>query len=46
VRGVEFDDLHTLHGTLAALAELQQALPGALLTDRPLRLTLDRRPFL
>lgn len=44
--GVVFDDLHTLHGTLAALAELQQALPGALRTERPLRLTLDRRPFL
>lgn len=43
---VVFEDLHALHGTVAALAELQQALPGVVSTDRPLRLTLDRRPFL
>lgn len=40
------NDLHTLFGTLCALAELQQALPGHLRTDRPLRLVLDRRPFI
>ena len=28
------------------LAELQKALPGALRTEQPLRLVLDRRPFL
>ena len=39
-------DLHQLFGVLCALAELQQALPGLLLTERPLRLVLDRRPFI
>lgn len=39
-------DLHQLFGMLCALAELQQALPGLLVTDRPLRLVLDRRPFI
>ncbi|GGX97154.1 hypothetical protein GJV26_03310 [Massilia dura] len=41
-----FEDLHALNGTISALAELQQALPGLLLTARPLRLALDRRPFI
>lgn len=40
------DDLHGLFGTLCALAELQQALPGELASPRPLRLVLDRRPFI
>jgi hypothetical protein len=40
------DDLHALFGTLCALAELQQALPGEIQTERPLRLVLDRRPFI
>jgi hypothetical protein len=40
------DDLHALFGTLCALAELQQALPGEVRTGRPLRLVLDRRPFI
>ncbi|MGH0036582.1 MAG: hypothetical protein ACQGVK_16265 [Myxococcota bacterium] len=40
------DDLHSLFGTLCALAELQQALPGELTSPRPLRLVLDRRPFI
>ena len=40
------NDLHTLFGGVCALAELQQALPGELLSDRPLRLVLDRRPFI
>jgi len=40
------DDLHALFGTLCALAELQQALPGELRSERPLRLVLDRRPFI
>ncbi len=39
------NDLHRLFGTLCALAELQQALPGILRSRRPLRLVLDRRPF-
>ncbi|MCK6555861.1 hypothetical protein L6Q96_14990 [Candidatus Binatia bacterium] len=39
------NDLHQLFGAVCALAELQQALPGMLRTERPLRLVLDRRPF-
>jgi hypothetical protein len=38
------NDLHQLFGAVCAVAELQQALPGLLRTDRPLRLVLDRRP--
>lgn len=41
-----FNDLHSLFGTVCALAELQQALPGMLKTERPLKLVLDRRPFI
>ncbi len=40
------NDLHMLFGAVCALAELQQSLRGELLTDRPLRLVLDRRPFI
>jgi hypothetical protein len=40
------DDLHTLFGALCCLAELQTALPGQIRTSRPLRLVLDRRPFI
>jgi hypothetical protein len=40
------DDLHALFGAACALAELQAALPGAIRTERPLRLVLDRRPFI
>lgn len=40
------DDLHALFGAVCALAELQQALPGELSSRRPLRLVLDRRPFI
>jgi hypothetical protein len=39
-------DLHRLFGATCALAELQAALPGDLRTERPLRLVLDRRPFI
>lgn len=39
-------DLHTLFAGLSALAVLQEALPGLLRTERPLRLVLDRKPFL
>lgn len=41
-----FNDLHGLFGTLCALAELQQALPGKIKSKRPLKLVLDRRPFI
>jgi hypothetical protein len=42
----EFDDLHKLFGAMCCLAELQQAVPGLIKTERPLRLVLDRRPFI
>ncbi len=41
-----WNDLHHLFGTTCALAELQQCLPGFLTTERPLKLVLDRRPFI
>lgn len=41
-----FNDLHMLFGTVCALAELQTALPGMIRTQKPLRLVLDRRPFI
>ena len=41
-----FNDLHALFGTVCALAELQSALPGRIITGKPLRLVLDRRPFI
>lgn len=41
-----FDDLHQLLNILCCLAELQQALPGLIHTQRPLRQVLDRRPYL
>ena len=41
-----FNDLHCLFGAVCCLAELQQALPGTLITEQPLRLVLDRRPFI
>ncbi len=41
-----FNDLHMLFGTVCALAELQQALPGRFKTEKPLKLVLDRRPFI
>ena len=40
------NDLHMLFGTVCALAELQAALPGEIVSTRPLRLVLDRRPFI
>ena len=40
------NDLHRLFGTVCALAELQRVLPGELKTDVPLKLVLDRRPFI
>ena len=41
-----FGDRHMLFGTVCALAELQQALPGELESTVPLKLVLDRRPFI
>ena len=41
-----FDDLHMVFGATCALAELQTALPGLLRTECPLKLVLDRRPFI
>jgi hypothetical protein len=40
------NDLHSLFGALCALAELQRELRGLIRTPRPLRLVLDRRPFI
>ncbi len=40
------DDLHRLFGAVCALAELQQTLPDELRSEPPLRLVLDRRPFI
>lgn len=40
------NDLHGLFGVLCCLAELQQALPGFIKSEKPLRLVLDRRPFI
>lgn len=45
-RPVPFEDLHALNGSMSAFAELQQAAPGLLRTERPLKLILDRRPFI
>lgn len=40
------DDLHMVFGTLCCLAELQLALPGKVYSSVPLRMVLDRRPFI
>lgn len=40
------NDLHLLFGTLCCLTELQLALPGQIISSKPLRLVLDRRPFI
>ena len=41
-----FNDLHMLFGCVCALAELQAALPGKIISEKPLKLVLDRRPFI
>lgn len=41
-----FNDLHSLFGAMCCVAELQQFLPGSIKTDKPLKLVLDRRPFI
>ncbi len=40
------NDLHMLFGLSCAAAELQAALPGEVHTVKPLRLVLERRPFI
>lgn len=40
------NDLHLLFGVICCLAELQRALPGKVYSAEPLRLVLDRRPFI
>ena len=40
------NDLNTLFAIVCALAVLQDALPGYIRTSKPLKLVLDRRPFL
>ncbi len=40
------NDLHCLFGMICCVAELQAALPGELYSTKPLRLVLDRRPFI
>jgi hypothetical protein len=42
----DFNDLHQLFGMTCCLAELQQTLPGLFRTHKPLKLVLDRRPFI
>lgn len=42
----EANDMHLLFGTICCLAELQLALPGKIHSSRPLRMVLDRRPFI
>lgn len=41
-----FNDLHMLFGAVCCLSELQLALPGEILTTKPLKNVLDRRPFI
>jgi len=41
-----FNDLHKLFGMVCALSEFQQALPGQIISERPLRQVLDRRPYI
>ena len=39
-------ELHGLFGALCCLTELQRALRGKIYTETPLKLVLDRRPFI
>ncbi len=41
-----FNDLHKLFGMICALSEFQLALPGLIITERPLKQVLDRRPYI
>lgn len=40
------EDLYMLSGTICALAELQAALPGMILTEKPLKLVVNSHPFI
>ena len=40
------NDLNTLFAIICSLAVLQDALPGYIRTSKPLKLVLDKRPFL
>ena len=40
------NDLHCLFGAVCCIAEIQTALPGEFVSTKPLRLVLDRRPFI
>jgi hypothetical protein len=40
------NDLHAIFGMITAVAELQLALPGEIITEIPLKNVLDRRPFI
>lgn len=40
------NDLHMLFGGICAIAELQRIFRGEIRSDRPLKLVLDRRPFI
>ncbi len=40
------NDMHMLFGGVCGLAELQQTLLGKMTSDKPLKLVLDRRPFI
>ncbi len=44
-RSEQLNDLNTLFALVSALAVLQEALPGEIRTSKPLRLVLDKRPF-
>ncbi len=41
-----FNDLHMLFGAVCCICELQSALHGKIITSKPLKLVLDRRPFI
>lgn len=45
-RDRNINDLHELFGGVCCLAELQRALRGKLYSEIPLKLVLDRRPFI
>ncbi len=45
-RNESLNDLHMLFGGVCALAELQRVLRGELISDKGLKLVLDRRPFI
>ena len=41
-----FNDLHMLFGAMCAVAEMQLALPGEIISTVPMKNVLDRRPFI